>query len=98
MLAAQLDRLYPREGVMAARPFKHKKAQGPEWLRVSRRDQLPDDPIQRFKFRQELVRRAENIAWNQLYAMENELGCRPGVSRPQVPEEPVDQDAEPLRT
>lgn len=27
MLAAQLDRLYPREGVMAARPFKHKKAQ-----------------------------------------------------------------------
>ncbi|SRR5216683_4352124 len=75
MLAAQLDRLYPREGVMAARPFKHKKAQRPEWLRVPRRDQLPDDPIQRFKFRQELVRRAENIAWNQLYAMENELGA-----------------------
>lgn len=81
MLAAQLDRLYPREGAMAARPFKHKKAQRPEWLRVRRRDQLPDDPIQRFKFRQELVRRAENIAWNQLYAMENELGAVARVCR-----------------
>lgn len=61
---------------MAARAFKYQPRgvdRRKDMLRLPRESELPADPIQRFKLRQEVIRRAECLMWNQLYHMEHEL-------------------------
>ena len=57
----------------AARPFKYDRRDRRNRLRVPRESELPADPVERFKLRQEVIRRAGLVVSSQLYRMEDEL-------------------------
>lgn len=65
------------EGPKAAVTLAQRRALGRAglWLRQPGAAQMPDDPIRRFEFRMELLRRAQSIAWSQLYHLESDLGA-----------------------
>lgn len=55
------------------RPATARAAMATRMLNIPPERQMPRDPIKRFKTREELVRRATNIALTHLWRMEREL-------------------------
>lgn len=57
----------------APRPFKYPKGGQRKGLIIPKERELPVDPLERFQFWKEVIRRAANVAWHQLYRMKDEL-------------------------